>query len=215
MAQLVRVSKISKKLDIYDNVPELYEVGCLGKIDDLQKSKDGRILINLTGITRFEVLEEVKNSKLYREFKVDYKKFSKDLNPSLEETNIDMLIQKSKKFFKKNGLLLNWKEFERIEFSKSQRGPDGRYFIACRKENEDIYSQLSKGKLQGIDETTLEMILSEDDASFVEECEEHFLAKCKDNKEMWFPASEGLTDQYLESAFMSSLKGVKLIGLNI
>ena len=93
----------------------MFKVGCLGKIDDLQKSKDGRILINLTGITRFEVLEEVKNSKLYREFKVDYKKFSKDLNPSLEETNIDMLIQKSKKFFKKNGLLLNWKEFERIE----------------------------------------------------------------------------------------------------
>ena len=72
-------------------------------------------MINLTGITRFEVLEEVKNSKLYREFKVDYKKFSKDLDPSPEETNIVMLIQKSKKFFKKNGLLLNWKEFERIE----------------------------------------------------------------------------------------------------
>ena len=37
----------------------LYEVGCLGKISDLQKSEDGRILINLTGITRFQVLEEV------------------------------------------------------------------------------------------------------------------------------------------------------------
>ena len=36
---------------------EVYEVGCLGKISDLQKSKDGRILINLTGITRFKILE--------------------------------------------------------------------------------------------------------------------------------------------------------------
>lgn len=101
------------------------------------------------------------------------------------------------------------KDYERLEFSKSQKGSDGRYFIACRKENEDVYSQLSKGKLQTIDGTTLEMILSEADASFVEDCEEHFLAKCKDNKEKWFPGSEGLTDQYLESAFMSSLKGVK------
>ena len=71
------------------------------KIDDLRKSSDGRILINLTGITRFEILEEVKNSKLYREFKVDYKKFTKDLNPTQEETNIDSIIEKSKKFFKK------------------------------------------------------------------------------------------------------------------
>ena len=53
---------------------EVYKVGCLGEISDFQKGNDGRILINLTGLTRFEVLEEVENSKLYREFKVDYKK---------------------------------------------------------------------------------------------------------------------------------------------
>ena len=46
----------------------VYKVGCLGKISDYKKSKDGRILINLTGITRFEILEEKDNNKLYREF---------------------------------------------------------------------------------------------------------------------------------------------------
>ena len=115
VTDVFKKDKLMGMIQLKKKNEEVFKVGCLGKIDDLQKSKDGRILINLTGITRFEVLEEVKNSKLYREFKVDYKKFSKDLNPSLEETNIDMLIQKSKKFFKKNGLLLNWKEFERIE----------------------------------------------------------------------------------------------------
>ncbi len=58
---------------------DVYRVGCLGKISDFQESKDGRILINLTGITRFNILEEVKNNKLYREFKVDYKNFRLDL----------------------------------------------------------------------------------------------------------------------------------------
>ena len=58
---------------------EVYKVGCLGKISDLQKSRDGRILINLTGIIRFNIIEEVKNNKLYREFKVDYKNFQTDL----------------------------------------------------------------------------------------------------------------------------------------
>ena len=93
----------------------LYKVGCLGKISDFRKSKDGRILINLTGITRFEVLKEKKNSKLYREFKVDYEKFSTDLQPSLEEISAESLMKKAEIFFKKNGLLLNWKEFEKLD----------------------------------------------------------------------------------------------------
>jgi|TARA_B110001450_G_C17476835_1_gene422546 uncharacterized protein len=93
----------------------IFKVGCLGEISDFQKSKDGRILINLTGLTRFEVIEEVQNKKLYREFKVDYKKYSSDLKPNLEKTNSYSLMQKTKIFFKKNGLLLNWKEFEKLE----------------------------------------------------------------------------------------------------
>ena len=94
---------------------ELYQVGCLGKINDFQKSKDGRILINLMGLTRFEILEEEENSKLYREFKVNYKKFSLDLKPTIEEINIEPLMEKTKIFFKKNGLLLNWKEFDKLD----------------------------------------------------------------------------------------------------
>ena len=92
----------------------VYDVGCLGKISDYQKSDDGRILINLTGLTRFEVLEEKTNAKLYREFKVNYKKFILDLKPIKEEINIEPLMDKVKIFFKKSGLLLNWKEFEKL-----------------------------------------------------------------------------------------------------
>ena len=94
---------------------EVYKVGCLGKISDFQKNKDGRILINLTGIVRFEVLEEIQNSKLYREFKVNYNKFDLDIDPFVEEVNFKSLMEKIKTFFKKNGLLLNWKEFEKLD----------------------------------------------------------------------------------------------------
>ena len=94
---------------------EVYKIGCLGKISDYQKSDDGRILINLTGLTRFEVLEEKTNAKLYREFKVNYKKFILDLKPIKEEINIEPLMHKIKIFFKKSGLLLNWKEFEKLD----------------------------------------------------------------------------------------------------
>ena len=94
---------------------EIYNVGCLGKISDFQKSEDGRILINLTGLTRFEVLEEAKNTKLYREFKVNYEKFSLDLEPLKQKINIEPLINKTKIFFEKNGLLLNWREFGKLD----------------------------------------------------------------------------------------------------
>jgi len=98
-----------------DRENEVYKVGCLGKISDFQKSEDGRILINLTGITRFKILEEVKNKKLYREFKVDYKNFEQDLLNSSADQDIENLMNKAKIFFKKNGLLLNWREFEKLD----------------------------------------------------------------------------------------------------
>ena len=93
---------------------EIFKVGCLGKISDFQKNADGRIMVNLTGLSRFEVLEEVENNKLYREFKVTYNKYNLDLEPTLEKINTISLMEKAKVFFRKNGLLINWKEFEKL-----------------------------------------------------------------------------------------------------
>ena len=97
------------------NGDQVYKVGCLGKISDLQKSQDGRILINLTGITRFNIIKEVRNNKLYREFDVDYKNFDLDLKSFSEDHEVESLMDKAKVFFKKNGLLLNWREFEKLD----------------------------------------------------------------------------------------------------
>ena len=96
----------------------VYKIGCLGKISDYQKSKDGRVLINLTGITRFKILEEMTNDKLYREFKVSYKNFETDLSIESTEIKIDNLMEKAKIFFKRNGLLLNWKEFDKLSYNQ-------------------------------------------------------------------------------------------------
>ena len=96
----------------------VYKVGCLGRISDYQETSDGRVIINLTGLTRFEITKEVANKKKYREFEVDYKKFYKDtldvekIIPSYNQLNF---IEKVKKFFEKNGLMINWKEFEKLD----------------------------------------------------------------------------------------------------
>jgi len=77
------------------------------------------ILINLVGITRFEIKKEIINYKSYREFEVSYEKFEVDQNQKNEELStvetITELSEKTKVFFKKNGLLLNWKEFEKLD----------------------------------------------------------------------------------------------------
>ena len=96
----------------------VYKIGCLGKISDYQKIKDGRILINLTGVIRFQILEEVSNKKLYREFKVDYKSFDNDTDNSVINIKTNTLMSKAQTFFKRNGLLLNWKEFEKLDHAQ-------------------------------------------------------------------------------------------------
>ena len=96
----------------------VYDVGCLGKISDYQKSKDGRILINLTGISRFKILKEVPNDKLYREFQVDYESFVGDVENDRSEVDAKELMEKAKTFFKRNGLLLNWREFEKLDHAQ-------------------------------------------------------------------------------------------------
>ena len=111
----LKTDKLMGMIQSKKRTNEVYEVGCLGKISDFQKNKDGRILINLTGLVRFEILNENKNSKLYREFEVNYKKFSSDLETIPEKINTESLMEKAKNFFKKNGLLLNWNEFEKLD----------------------------------------------------------------------------------------------------
>ena len=70
------------------NTTDVYSIGCLGKITEHKKTKDGKVLINLSGVSRFEINLEINNDKIYREFDVSYEKFSKD--QELEDKKIIM-----------------------------------------------------------------------------------------------------------------------------
>jgi len=94
---------------------DVYSIGCLGKISDYEKSNDGRIMINLTGISRFKIVRELSNNKLYREFEVDYKYFNSDTADINNDVETFQLMDRAKSFFSKNGLLLNWIEFEKLD----------------------------------------------------------------------------------------------------
>ena len=58
--------------------PPLYDVGCLGRIADYRETDDGRILIALTGVTRFRIAAELDRTTLYRQVMADYHEFGDD-----------------------------------------------------------------------------------------------------------------------------------------
>ena len=96
--------------------PQLYEVGCLGKITSFSETNDGRYLIVLNGISRFDIISEVNNDKKYRECMVDYKRYSSDIDKNKEKnikfSDLELIFKNLKDYFKKQGYLLNWKELE-------------------------------------------------------------------------------------------------------
>lgn len=59
----------------------LYSIGCLGRISSFAETDDGRLVITLSGITRFKVIEEVSKHLAYRSVRVDYSGFLADMQP--------------------------------------------------------------------------------------------------------------------------------------
>ena len=102
--------------------PDLYEIGCIGKITSFNETEDGRILVILSGICRFKVNSEIKTEKLYRECKVNYENFSRDMSENKNEINfsdLNVIMDNMKKFFKKQGYIVNLKDLEKKDLTQT------------------------------------------------------------------------------------------------
>ena len=96
--------------------PDLYQVGCLGKIINFQETKNGNFLIELKGLIRFKILEEIKTNNKYRSFKVNFDEFHEDLNNSKENikfSDLELIFKDLKSLFEKKGFIINWKALEK------------------------------------------------------------------------------------------------------
>jgi len=107
--------KTITKLSNYET-PELHNIGCLGKITSFKEIDDGRFLIELKGIIRFEIIEELKSDKKYREYKVNYQNYLEDLENKKENLNfsdLELIFKDLKSLFEKRGFIINWKSLEK------------------------------------------------------------------------------------------------------
>tara|TARA_B100000965_G_scaffold242159_1_gene203240 strand:- start:1109 stop:1756 length:648 start_codon:yes stop_codon:yes gene_type:complete len=97
--------------------PNLYDVGCVGKITSFNETDDGRYLIVINGICRYKIIEELINDKLYRECKINFDNYTNDLNKIKQEeikfSNFKSIFNEIKILFKKQGYLINWKDLEK------------------------------------------------------------------------------------------------------
>ena len=97
--------------------PNLYEVGCVGKINSFNETDDGRYLIVLNGICRYKIVNELTNDKLYRECKISFDHYINDLKENNEEeikfTDLKFIFKDLKNLFEKRGYLINWKDLEK------------------------------------------------------------------------------------------------------
>ena len=94
-----------------EKIPNLYNVGCLGKITTFKETNDGRYLIELKGLLRFDSMQEIKSDKKYRLLEVNYKNFYQDLNEKNEDlkfTDLELIFKDFKSLFEKRGFVLNW-----------------------------------------------------------------------------------------------------------
>ena len=96
--------------------PILHNIGCLGKIISFKETEDGRYIIELKGLIRFEIIKEIKSLKKYREYQINFKKFSHDLNEEKENlkfSDLELIFKDLKSLFKKRGFIINWKDLEK------------------------------------------------------------------------------------------------------
>ena len=98
------------------SAPELYEIGCLGKIISFKETNNNQFLIELKGIIRFRIVKEIQSNKLYREHEVEFKDFYDDLvldTQELKFSDLEIIFKDLKSLFEKRGFIINWKALEK------------------------------------------------------------------------------------------------------
>ena len=102
--------------------PDLYEVGCIGKITSFNETDDGRYLIIINGVSRFRIDKEIETDRLYRSCKVNYQNYLSDLNKKNEEftfKDLDKIFKDLKSLFEKKGFMVDWSNLKRQDISNT------------------------------------------------------------------------------------------------
>ena len=117
------IGMIQPKKQLKDEKPDLFDVGCVGKITSFNETDDGRYLIIINGLTRFKVLKEIDTEKLYRICNVNFDEYKNDFNKQKEDnlkySDLNLIFKNLRSLFKKQGYTINLKDLENQRIDKT------------------------------------------------------------------------------------------------
>ena len=116
------IGLIQPKKNKLNSVPDLHEIGCLGKIISFKNNEDGRYLIELNGVTRFKIIKENKSDKPYRTCEITYDDYKDDLNVPKKElkfSDLELIFKDLKSLFEKKGYIINWRSLENQDLNET------------------------------------------------------------------------------------------------
>jgi Lon protease-like protein len=98
-----------------ESKPPLFKVGCAGRITQLAESGDGRYLLELTGVARFRIVEELTALTAYRQARVTYAPFADDFIARKGEDAVDRdaVLKALRSFLKANDMKADWDGIEK------------------------------------------------------------------------------------------------------
>ena len=90
--------------------PEVYIMGCAGRIVSFNETRDGRYAITLAGLVRFNVADEIEMTRGYRRVRADYTPFRDDMNDDYPQGDVDRdrLFDALGHYFKAHNIDPNW-----------------------------------------------------------------------------------------------------------
>jgi len=112
--------KLLKNKD--NEIPQLHEIGCMGKITSFKETEETRYLIELKGIIRFKVINEIDTIKRYRECKIDFENYYEDLENKKENikfSDLELIFKDLKSLFERRGFIINWKALEKQSLNET------------------------------------------------------------------------------------------------
>ena len=122
MNQNKMIGLIQPKKNKVNSIPDLHDVGCLGKISNFKDTNEGAYLIELSGLNRFKIIKEINNNKTYRECEIGYDDFEEDANPEINKlkfSDLELIFKNLKTLFEKKGYVINWKSLEKQDLNET------------------------------------------------------------------------------------------------
>ena len=115
------IGLVQPKKKIINSLPDLHAVGCLGKITNFKEVGD-RYLIDLGGLSRFNIIKEIENNKPYRVCEINFDGFQADLKSPKEDmkfSDLGLIFKDLKTLFEKKGYIINWKSLEKQDLNET------------------------------------------------------------------------------------------------